>query len=433
MVGGEKMRTKYIRNNSTLRAFDWGTRLGRSEKRSYYTVFDYPQELEYNNFYSIYKRNAIANRIINAIPNSCWRDGVDIISNGEKVRMTQMDTLKKLGLFEKIEKADILNRIGKFSVLFIGVPDGQDAETPLGVINPAQIKDIYFQPYAENGIIISEYDEEPTSPRYGLPLIYSLSISTNSKSETVDFNSKRVHYSRVVHLAENSIDSEIEGHSSLEPIYNTILNLEKINGSSAESFYRNARGKYHFDIRDNFNGELSDAAKEQLKSDTQKFTDDYLDVMRTSGIDVEVLNTPIHSPKDTYDIEIQNISASTGIPIRVLTGVGSGQLAGSEDRASFNQLIQDRQKSFCTSVINDALKILVDCQAIEPFTLNEVVQFPLVDPLSEKEKAEITHQYADTILKLSQALNDSNGINGVIDEKEIIEKVGLTYTGDVYE
>src|ERR1700690_4378816 len=47
----------------------------------------------------------------------------------------------------------------------------------------------------------------------------------------------RVHWSRIVHLADNLIASEIFGWPRMIPVLNNILDLRKVYGSSAQGFY----------------------------------------------------------------------------------------------------------------------------------------------------------------------------------------------------
>ena len=72
-------------------------------------------------------------------------------------------------------------------------------------------------------------------------MIYQLS-RCNRADVKKDPNRKtiNVHYSRVIPLAEGALDSEIDGISSIEPVFNRLLDWEKVVGGSSEAVYQNA-------------------------------------------------------------------------------------------------------------------------------------------------------------------------------------------------
>lgn len=417
-------------NISLLRRI-FGTLTGTEDgKRNTWEIFKYPSSISFSNYYLKYRRNSIANRVITSIPESCWRDGFTFGEENEK-REQLLKSLSKINLVQKLEKADKLNRIGKYSVLFVGVPDGLDPREPIGTINPAHIDSIYFQPFSEDGSTISRYETDVKSERYNMPLIYSLRVSADDKELNAQYTSKEVHWTRVVHFAEGGLDSDIEGMSSLESIYNDLLDLEKVTGGSAEAYFRNARGKYHFNGQPGFMQDLSEEQKTAMADQSEAFANNWQDFIRTQGVDVNALTTPHADPKPTRDCIISNISAQTKIPLRVLTGEGGGNYSGGSDRDSFNQVVQDRQKSFCAEKVYRVLEILEMCGAIEPLGADEEVIFPPIDALTETEKKDQQQKQADIAQKLSQALADNSGLNGHVDIRDLFEKCGLKYSEEV--
>lgn len=403
--------------------------VSKNGKRDIYSIYGYNNTTSFKQFYELFEREAVANRICKAIANSSWRDGFEIESS-EKAKEV-IETLKGKFLKE-IERADILNRIGRYSLLYVGVPDGRNSKEEIGVINPNQLDEIYFKAYSEDGAQITNYDTDVKSKRCGMPLMYSLSVSSLGEKENINNSgTKQVHWSRVIHLAEGALDNDIEGISCLKPVLNDLLDLRKVTGGSAEAYYRNARPKMHFNAKDGFNNSMSEADRKDLADKTEQFNDDFLQVIRTNGIDVNVLNTPHASPLDTVKVILWNISGCTGIPIRVLTGEGAGQLAGSTDRESYNQLIDDRQKTFCTEKVNDFIELLKRCGIVDKSEEVEII-FNKAGGMSEVEQAEVSNKKADTLVKLSQALNDVNGgVNGYIDVAETLKDLGYKVSEEV--
>ena len=161
-----------------------GSLLGMSKdgKRDLYDIYGYDQSLSgdsgFNLLYQYSRRHGIANRLTFGMAKSCWRDGFSILSDRDDDTSEQLTdeliTLNRRGLVKKLEQADILNRIGRFSVLLVGVPDGLPLSEPLGAASPAQLKSVYFKAFAYDGIRVNKHVTDIASERYGLPELYSV-------------------------------------------------------------------------------------------------------------------------------------------------------------------------------------------------------------------------------------------------------------------
>ena len=229
--------------------------LSHNGKRDLYDVYGYPKSLAGDKgfalMYQYSRREGISNRITWGMAKSCWRDGFNVVVKGDddietEVLSDQIEAIERAGFNRKIEQADILNRIGRFSVLFVGVPDGREPHEEIGPVSGGEsnLDLLYFVPFAYDGIVIDNLVQDTTSPRYGLPEFYTLMKSPSESSEkAAEMKSIRAHWSRVIHLNENALDSEIEGMGALEPVFNRILDIDKACGGSSEAYFRNAKGK----------------------------------------------------------------------------------------------------------------------------------------------------------------------------------------------
>ena len=401
-------------------------------KRSIYDVYGYPKTLSgddgFKRMYQYSRRQGIANRITFGMAKSCWRDGFKIVQkNGEDketdVLQDAMDALERAGFNRKIERADILNRIGRASVLFVGIPDGLEPSEPVGkvVSGEKNLELLYFTPYAYDGIQITKQEEDSKSPRYGLPKLYTLSrTSIDDNSKDVNYNSIVVHWSRVIHLNENALESDIEGMGALEPVFNDILNLDKVCGGSAEAYFRNAKGKTAYEIDPK--ATVGGFDKKAFDEGVEKYTNNFQDHTVALGTKVYTLDTPHHSPLDTVRVIMWIISGYSGIPIRVLTGEGGGQTTGSEDQLAYNHLVNDRQNLFCSAAVEDLLKILESAGMI---TLPEQydIRFIPQEAATEKEVADIGKTKAETIASIIKSKSEVGGDN--IDVEKALKVCGI--------
>jgi len=153
-----------------------------------------------------------------------------------------------------------------------------------------------------------------------------------------------VHYTRIIHIIDDALENEIVGIPRLEAIFNRLQDLEKIVGGDAEMFWRNARPGYQGIVEKDFTltTEMRDALKEQI----DEYEHNLRRMLINEGIKYEALVQTISDPKSHVDIQIQMISAVTGIPKRVLTGTECGELASSQDATEWRAWIQSRREDF---------------------------------------------------------------------------------------
>lgn len=405
-------------------------------KRDLYDIYGYPQDLGGSaGFLSMYRyatRQGMANRITHGMARSCWRDGFELRSDPEDEESAQLsDVLQELnraGLTQRLERADVLNRIGRFSVLLVGVPDGLELREPIGRARGAgALKQLYFQPYAYDSVEVVKWETDPRSSRYGLPVLYTLTRATNRNNEKDNspLTALTVHYSRVVHLAENALDSDVEGAGALEPVFNRILDIDKATGGASEAYFRNARRIITTEIDKEFAaGLLSDPAqKAAFDEGVQKFTNEWQDHITAAGAKVGQLQSTHYSPLDTVKVALWEISGYTGIPIRILTGEGAGQLAGSEDQLAYNHIVADRQRLVCAGWAWRVLEVL---EAAGLVTLDPTwsVVFPPQQASTEAQQAEVDSKRATTLQAVLTACSTAAG--GTVDLASALQAVGLS-------
>lgn len=421
---------------STLR-FNVGQILGQSHNgnRNIYRIYGYPDQIQYSDMFQYSRRQGMANRITHGMAKSCWRDGfeayADSEEDSERILVDELSILKKAGLNNKIERADILNRIGKFSVLFVGIPDGLEPSEPVGRVNSKDLSKVFFKAFGYDGIQIHQQETDPKNPRFGLPKMYSVQkIANGNMQKDSQQESMIVHWSRIVHLNEEALDSDVEGMGQLEPIFNRILDLDKATGGASEAYFRNAKGKIAYEIDKEFADSLlnTTGAKEALEQGAEDFTNQGKDHIFALGAQIKAVDTPHYSPKDTIMGALWEISGYTGIPIRLLIGEGSGQLAGSEDQLSYNALVSARQFSHCGSWVFRVLEILSEAGMIKLDQKNEV-RFPHQQPVTEAQAAEISNKKADTIAKVAAAASVMGGDE--IDVTGTLEKLGVEIEVDL--
>lgn len=416
-------------NTTRLKSLLYQHGVSHNERRDLNEIFGYPVSISFQHYYDMYELSGVADRVISTMPEHCWRDGFYVAKDEEPKLSDEIRKLKKAGLFKALKRTDILARIGHFSVLFFGLPDGRKPEQEIGRVNPRDINKIYFKPYSEEEVTVYDYDSDPASPRYGMPVYYQLTPQQDDDSDRIldIVKGRKVHYTRILHAAESTLTNQLVGRPVLKPIFRRLLDLDKVMGGSAEAYFRNARGKLALEAMPDFDDTITDSQKDDLKTEAENFQHNWQDMMRLQGVTAKQLNTPHNDPMSTIKAAFLFISTYSHLPLRVLTGEGSGQLAGSEDRATLNQLTQDRQNEYCSGLAERALKILDACGVIQ-LPDDYDIEFPLSDPTTEKEAAEVQQIRANALSTASQAMFNLDGEMSA--EQIITDVLGMQYKPD---
>ena len=130
-------------------------------------------------------------------------------------------------------------------------------------------------------VTISQWETDATNPRYGLPVLYTVQVnqlSDRGAKQVVPKSAFTVHHSRVIHVAENTDDNDVFGEPSLRPVWNHLLDLEKVVASSAETFWLNARGGMAIEAASDSTG-MATFSPEQIEA-MRKQAQDYEDQLR---------------------------------------------------------------------------------------------------------------------------------------------------------
>ncbi len=405
-------------NQHTLRR-DMGGPIGVSHngKRSLNDIYGYPDgvSVPFKDLYQMARRTSgVANRLTFGTARTCWREGFQVFDSKEddanELLTDEIANLNKAGLIQKIERADILNRIGAFSVLFVGVPDGKEPREPISSVTGDGFKTIFFKPFAYDGIEVNKFVQDPKDQRFGLPELYTVQKQSRGDiDKDVAQSSMVVHWSRIIHMSEMSLDSDTEGSGYLEPIYNRLLDLNKSTGGAAEAYFRNAKGKIAYEVDPEFAKALGDATtKDALDEGARQYTNEYQDHTFAVGSKVKTLDTPHASPADTVMAIYWEIAGYSGYPVRILTGEGSGQLAGSEDQLALNAIISDRQNTVCSGWVVALFQMLNKAGMLK-WDDDWIVKFPKQSTVTEAQQADVDNKKANTLKLVSDAKSTLGG------------------------
>lgn len=359
--------------------------LGKSfgTTRDIYTALGYEKAPNFSHYMARYTRQDIARAIIDAPVAYSWRKPPTITESDTEETPFEADwqeLVDKKQIFHLMARADRLAGIGNYSVLFIGADDSAEFKEELTRASRL----LYLMPFSMANATIAEYEKEKTNERFGLPNIYNIHATNGTGAK---FNS-RVHHSRIIHIAEDCLEDNVNGAPQLESVLNRLHDLEILAGGSAEMFWRGAFPGYGLKADEGHT--LSDQSLADVQTEMEDYLHDLKRYIRLEGLSIENLSMQVASPKEHIDAQLMLIAAAKRIPKRILQGSELGQLAGDEDERAWLSRIEDRRKNFCEPVIlRPLIDRLISCGILPEPSSGYSVKWPDLMAPSEKDIADI--------------------------------------------
>jgi hypothetical protein len=365
--------------------------------RDLYDVFGYKKDISGEDYRFRYERGDIAARIVDAYPNACWSSPPEPTDDQDTQDETEWersfkDEAKRLKLWSVVRRADILAQLNDFSIIVIGTSGDTEKEAT------GRNKILYLKPFGSDCIKVNKWVSQSTNKRFGLPETYKIELAADVNSGAI--TELIVHHSRVIHIAERTLDNPTKGTPFLKPVWNRLDDLEKVAGSSAEIWWLNGRGGLDISVNDDF--QLEDEDKESITEQVEAYQNGMNRTIRTQGVTIKAIDMKIQSPKDHADLPLTLIAGTTGIPKRILTGSERGELSSSQDENNFNSRIKERRAFFCEpEILEPLIEKLIELGSIAKaeFEWN----WPNLNTLSEKDAATIGKDKAAAIATYSNA------------------------------
>ncbi len=394
-----------------------------SGARNMYQSCGYPQDIVFQDYRDMFDRGDIAKTIISAYPNATWvrppiiRETEDVEYNTPFEKSWQK-LIKQLPIFSYLNRVDVLCGIGSYGCLFLGFDDGLPLDQP--VKKPAKL--MYLRTFAEGSSNIAMYDNNANSLRYGLPEQYTVTFSSNMYGSTPPPNGSvgkmvNIHWSRIIHIADNKDESEVYGVPRLTPLYNRLLDCQKVLGCSAEMFWSGAFQGLSFEA----DSEADVVDKDVLEAEIQKYVHGLQRYMQLQGIQAKVLQSQVASPQSHIDVQMSFISAATRIPLRILTGSERGELSSNQDDASWKDRVEERRNRFAQDeILRPFINRLVEYGTLAPPTeFNSYrIEWNDVSLTTQKTQMETARLITDALRMYLEA-----GIERLMSPEQYFEKI----------
>lgn len=390
-------------------------RLGQSfgGDRDLYEALGYTKTLRYENYYARYDRQDIAKAVIDRPVEDSWRLDPIVTDGDEESAFSKAwaDMAQERNIYHYLQRVDKIASLGLYGVLVLGLDDLGPNE-PLSTPAKTATQLLYLAPHTELSASITQWDRRVSSPRFGRPEIYTVTTSLDTVSgmggmilpgrptdtrETGGSNngfssdslSQLVHHSRILHVVEDPLDSDVFGTPGLRAIYNRLEDLEKIVGGAGEMFWRGARKEMAL-IADK-DANIGTQAKADLKTEVEAFIHEAQTFLRLDGFDLKSIAPAVADPRSHFEVAIDLICATRGIPKRILIGNEQGERSSTQDLKDWNRRCDVRRhKHNETQILRAMVKRTIELGVIPaPAKGKFEVTWPDLDAPSDADRAKI--------------------------------------------
>lgn len=410
------------------RVFNWG-----GGTRNLYETFGWDVAISAQACWEMYYRGGIAKRIIHAFPEATW-------GNPPKVTATKGwtsawdDLVLNQQIWSNLNRLDKLSRLGQYAVLIIGTDSGR-LEDP--VVPGKASKVTFVQPYSSRAAVISQWGTDQNSPYFGMPTQYTINpaiarmeaagaaqqnLGTGFGGVSPVEGSFKVHASRVIHVAQDNLESPIYGTPMFWSTWNYLTDLMKVVGGSAESYWMTANRGMHVNLDKEM--QLDAAGEANLAAEIQAYVDGQARFIRTRGVEVKSLGAETADPKGSYSTLIDLIAGTYGIPQRVLVGSESAHAASTQDKAAWAERVLFNINLSCNpKFILPLIQSLMVLGVLPTVKLAKIqVEWPDAYILSPLERGQMENQNATAANNWALAVRNVTNLANV---EELRKKIGL--------
>jgi len=375
----------------------------------------YPDHVTIEQLRQLYEREGPATRVVQVLPSETWSVNPELYEVEDATKTPfelAWDELQlKFNIWSYLHRVDELSGIGHYGVLLLGVDDNKDLSEPIDTIdergeqvaNGKKYNLIFLRAFDEYLVRVDSYQSDPTNPRFGQPLLYDIqfadpgAVSGTNSTTLVDTTRKKVHWSRIIHVADNRKSSEVFGVPRMLPVLNRIYDLRKVLGGSSEMLWKGGFPGYSFETTPEVNAGDLDIDTASLKKQIEAYQNGLQRYLALQGVSAKSLAPQVADPSNHIEQNLRIIAMTLGVPLRIFLGSEAAHLASTQDTGTWNRRLGQRQEIYVTPMIIRPTVDRLMMIGVLPKVKQYFVSWKDLNTLTESEKADIS-------LKRSQAL-----------------------------
>lgn len=366
------------------------------------------------------------------------------------------DDINQMTLWSQLKDLDIKAGIGTFGVLLLGISDGKSLDQPVaGIDNNGMMKGRknkpestprekedgmdeedslvdnldfvmggfteipnsagyglkrteqpelqYVRTFDETQIEVTQWETDRKSRRFGQPVMYSIdsydpTVSQSQSADTQNVTAVKVHWTRIIHVAEGGATF---GTPRQRPVWNVLLDLQKLMGASAEMYWRGAFPGLSIETIPQLGGDVKIDA-EGLRTQMGNYQARLQRYLALMGMTAKSLAPQVVDPTKQILAQVQALCVKLACPARKFLGSEIGELASSQDDSVWNDRLRERQRMFITPhIIVPLINRLIMCKVL-PEPKSYQVWWPDLETADAVKMADVGLKKTQSIVQFVQ-------------------------------
>ena len=412
-----EVMSKNIQNAATSLSRSGNNYGDGDDRRSIDDECGYPrtEDLDPDAYRFLYDRFGVAERVVNVLPMESWKGTPSVFEDEDGERETEFEKafdalLREEGskyqekeespVWQYLTRLDVVSGIGSFGLLLLGFNDEKDSLAD-EVKKGGDLKLLWLQTYDESLITVSAWDEDVSSERYLQPTMYQIAFGdprTFADSAYPRSESLSVHWTRVIHVADNTLNNDVLGTPRMRPVYNHLYDLRKLYGGSGEMYWKGAFPGYFFETHPQLGPDVQvntasvATQMEQMQNSLQRYG-------VLNGMTANQMSPQVVDPTPQIERGIDAICIQMGMPKRIFVGSERGELASSQDQDLWDGRMKDRRRKHNKPrIIVPFVDRLIE-YGVLPEPKSYGVKWPDTETTSPTEKATISVQRTEAMAK----------------------------------
>lgn len=264
---------------------------------------------------------------------------------------------------------------------------------------------LFLRVFDESLVQVVQYEASVRNSRFGQPIMYRITLNDPRTPHTgigLPLATVRVHWSRVIHLADNLGPSEIFGVPRQRPVWNRLLDLDRFYGGSAQMYWQGAFPGLSLETNPQLGGDvIIDKDKvTQMMQDYAAGVGDHGSLARwllLVGIQAKSLAPQVVDPSPQIASQLEAICIELKVPVRVFKGSERGELASSQDDSAWNDRLKNRQYLYLNPKVLAPFIDRLIMLGVLPEPEGYSVQWPDLDSNTDVQKAGIALQKTQAV------------------------------------
>lgn len=413
---GSQIVLNELVRNTMLERQEWLRRL-MDPRRDVGRECGHPEVITMSDYLQMYQRGDVSARVVHVWPEESWSERPQVYEteDPEETRFEKAwkDLDLQLSLVPVLYRADILSGIGRFGIILLGLDDGKDLKEPVSLLGTngkftpsgtptSQL--LYLRAFDESCVNVSALETDKSNPRYGMPKSYQIlfqdtTLPMDTRQGATTISGTEVHWSRVLHLADNRISSDIYGEPRMKKVFNRLLDLNKTAGGSGEMFWKGGFPGISLEampeVLANSNVVLD---KEATRTQLESYQNGLQRYLALVGMTAKSLEVQVADPGPHLDAQLKLIATALAIPWRVFVGSEAAQLASEQDIRTWNRRITRRREDYLSPfVLLPFVRRLIDVSVLPQPKQGPFVAWPDLNTPSDKDKAVVAEGLTNAI------------------------------------